>query len=561
MFRNIFRKVFSFVLIVFLLANPGASQATLAQEDIPTPAVLQTEAPADFNNHACADLVVGSPGESKEDAPAIGGYGALYLMWSNLDLTGLHTGGYQYWYQGAPTSGTPITDTRETADYFGLVLASGNFNGDYYNDLVVGVPYEDVGTLNDAGVVQILYGSATGFLSGVNQYFGQNTPLSVAGTAEANDLFGSALAVGDFDGDGYDDLAVGAPGEAVGSATNAGYVNVLYGGPGGVTTTSNRGLSQDSADGLTEIIDVAEKDDRFGAALTAGDFDHDGYADLAVGAPGESAGGYTSVGMINVIYGSSQGLNAAGNQAFGEDSYIGIMGSGDNFGGSLAAGDFDHDDYTDLAIGAHLTDELIGDDDVGVVYILYGSAYFGITTNRSDQFWQSDVLAVSEANDWFGAALAVGDFDGDSYADLAISAPGDDINDVPNSGMVGVLYGGIAGLTPTGAQNLTQVTLGMTNEADDYFGGSLAAGDFNCDHRDDLIIGVSKEDLLTTAVDAGAIVEVHGSLNGLDGDHAEFWSQESTNITEVSEAGDWFGFAITSVVVPWQLIYLPVVRK
>ncbi len=119
----------------------------------------------------------------------------------------------------------------------------------------------------------------------------------------------------DFDGDGYADLAVGSPFEGVNGRKAAGAVNVIYGGPAGLSASGNQFWHQDSPG----IKNEAEKGDRFGMSLTTGDFDGDGFTDLAVAAPMEDTKGVPSSGAVNVIYGSPTGLIAAGNQFWHQD--------------------------------------------------------------------------------------------------------------------------------------------------------------------------------------------------------------------------------------------------
>jgi hypothetical protein len=116
-----------------------------------------------------------------------------------------------------------------------------------------------------------------------------------------------------------------------------------------------------------------------------------------------------------------------------------------------------------------------GAQPAGVVHVLYGSAA-GVTGTGSQLFTQ--VGDTPEAHDAFGAALAAGDFNHDGFADLAASAPNEDIGSVPDAGAVSVLYGSAAGLTSTGGQLFTQNSAGVPDsaEAGDGFGAALAAG-------------------------------------------------------------------------------------
>jgi hypothetical protein len=153
------------------------------------------------------------------------------------------------------------------------------------------------------GAVNVLYGSkGAGLVSSGGQIWSQG--VGVTGIAGPGDLFGFSLAAGDFDNDGFADLAIGAPGSDVSGAADAGSVNVLYGSANGITTLHNQlwdqsGLDKDGG---------AEAGDAFGSALASGDFDRDGVADLAIGVPGEDVPVVPVIvvdaGSVNVLYGT-----------------------------------------------------------------------------------------------------------------------------------------------------------------------------------------------------------------------------------------------------------------
>jgi len=156
----------------------------------------------------------------------------------------------------------------------------GDFNGDGKDDMVVGVPGEDVGTVMDAGSINVIYGSTSGLTSTGNQAWSQNS-LGILGSSEASDFFGDAIAAGDFNGDGKDDLAIGVPGEDIGGGelTNTdidqGTVNVIYGCTSSLTSglcsTGNQSWNQDSSG----IAGTAEVDDFFGLQVHGGEHNSD----------------------------------------------------------------------------------------------------------------------------------------------------------------------------------------------------------------------------------------------------------------------------------------------
>jgi hypothetical protein len=393
----------------------------------------------------------------------------------------------------------------------------------------------------------VLYGSPGGLTAAGSQLWSQDSP-GVAGGAEPGDGFGSALAAGDFNGDGRADLAVGVPGEnaTAGMLRGTGVVHVLYGSPGGLTAAGSQLWSQDSRG----VAGVADPGDGFGFALAAGDVNGDGRTDLAVGVPGENQG----QGVAQVLVGSAGGLTAAGSQLWFQDSpgVAGVAEPGDGFGFALAAGDFNGDGRADLAVAA-ASEDIGSVIDAGAVNVLYGSP-FGLTA-AGNQVWSQDspgVVGVAEADDFLGIALAVGDFNGDRRADLAAGVPGETVGSVARAaGAVNVLDGSPFGLTAAGNQVWTQDSPGVADltEQHDLFGSALAAGDFNGDGPTDLAIGVPGETLndLTNPIAAAGVVQVlPGSPGGLTGIGSQLWSQDSPGVAGQAEDSDRFGEALAT---------------
>ena len=342
-------------------------------------------------------LIVGDFNGDKKDDLAIGAHlenineilrrneGAVNVLYGSQ--TGLSSKNNQMWLQ----SSRGIKGKAEIDDFFGYSLGAGDFNGDGRDDLAIGVIGEDIENVSaeDAGAVNVIYGSRTGLSSENNQIWHQNS-LGIKGNAEAGDEFGNSLGVGDFNGDGRDDLAIGVIGENIEnvSAANAGAVNVIYGSRAGLSSKNNQIWHQDSLG----IKGNAEAYDEFGNSLGVGDFNGDGYDDLAIGVPGEGIENASAwnAGAVNVIYGSSDGLTAKNNQIWHQDSLnvAGAPETNDNFGYSLGVSDFNNDGFVDLAIGV-LGEKIDGHRGNGAVNVLYGSSS-GLTGSNSDfYYWNS----------------------------------------------------------------------------------------------------------------------------------------------------------------------------
>jgi hypothetical protein len=442
----------------------------------------------------------------------------------------------------------------EAGDQFGRSLAQGDFNGDGFVDLAIGVPFENLSTggvfptnIGNAGMVNVLYSTAGGLSTVNNQGWHQNS-TNIEGGAEAGDQFGYAVAAGDFNGDGFDDLAIGVPYESIGSVAGAGTVNVIYGSSTGLVSVGDQMWHQNTAG----VLGAAEAGDHFGAALATGDFNGDGFDDLAIGVPDESINGRNHAGAVNVLFGSAAKLTAVNDQLWHQDS-TGILGgveTGDLFGKALAAGDFDGDNFDDLAIG--VPDEGIGSfPHAGAVNVIYGS--INRLTAAGDQLWHQDsagIVGGAENGDHFGFALAAGDFNGSNvYDDLAIGVPDEDIGTISNAGALNVVYGNWAtGLTATGNQMWHQNSNFVEGvaEAGDRFGYALAAGNVGHWGRSALIIGVPYEDLGTLANSGVAQLLYSNNGTGLTATNDQMWHQNSAGIEGGAEAGDWFGFAVAA---------------
>lgn len=361
----------------------------------------------------------------------------------------------------------------------GGVLATGNFDGDRYDDLVLGEPAAWAGRIEGAGAVRLVYGSRRGLDLRRTQLWTQRSP-GVPGKAEPYDSFGDSLAVGNFGGGTEDDLAIGVTGEST-VVRDAGAVNILYGSPKGLTASGSQVWS-----GVTVgVPGVSEEFSMFAHVLAAGRFSDSGYDDLAIGIPAATVSQQNVAGSVVVLRGSEHGLTACGSRRWTQDS-PGVAGRSqgeDAFGDSLAVGQFGREGYEDLAVGVP-GETVAGIDQAGAVNVLYGSA--GGLSADGNQIWSQrsrGVAGTPESADEFGMTLAAANLGGDrgeaAFDDLAIAAD-ESVGGVYRAGQVHILFGHPTGLRSKGSQVLTSGSSGTTSpQMNDEFGSLLAVGHFD----------------------------------------------------------------------------------
>lgn len=307
----------------------------------------------------------------------------------------------------------------------------------------------------------------------------------------AGDAAGSALIhVGDMNGDGLDDFAIGAPTADPAGKQGAGEVYVLFGrltNPVALPLTSLNG-----DDGLR--LTGATFNDEAGSALGGGDVNGDGYADLIIGAPGADPNDAVEAGSVYVVYGAAdlpatlplQSLNSA--NGFRLDG----LAENDRAGGSVSfAGDMNGDGYGDVMIGAPDASPG-GKENIGQAYVLFGQPAFPPVfalsgLNGDNGFVIDGVAADSFAGNVVGAA---GDVNGDGYDDTLVAAWKYTTRTL-ESGTVFVLYGRADFAAKLSLKELSAAN-GLRIEGiatGDGAGQSAAAGDVNGDGRDDIVIG------------------------------------------------------------------------
>ncbi|MER6914824.1 FG-GAP-like repeat-containing protein [Streptomyces sp. NPDC000594] len=432
-------------------------------------------------------------------------------------------------------TGGMVTISASPASAAGSGLHA-DFNGDGYVDIAVSASGATVAGKRGAGQIVVHYGSAQGINATKRALISQNSP-GVPGSAETDDWFGGASGFGDFNQDGYADLAVSAYGEDVGSDKDGGSAVILWG--------SAKGLN-----GGTDIKDPAPgKHDNFGKSIETADFDGDGKIDIALGSDGATVdrfrGGFTKAGgngghdgiSLPVYTGKFNGaryltsgdvngdgiadliVNAFSTATdFNANYWVRGTRSGNLSGAGAgvlpagtitAVGKLNGDKYDDIVIGLEWDRSKHSDAagqpaaKGGKVLVVNGSAS-GPVRGVSDSFTQDTpgVPGSSEKDDYFGGELSLGDINGDGHLDLAIGAYGEKVGKTAYAGSVTVLYGTANGLSTAGAQSFSQDTAGVpgTPETKDYFGTDVSLSDLDRDGKGDLTIGGHGEDDFNGAV-------------------------------------------------------------
>jgi hypothetical protein len=415
----------------------------------------------DIDGDGTDDLIVGAPGALIRSNHS----GMVWRLELAATATTLTVASSQVVSQTARDS--------DEGDLFGEAITVADFDGDGYDDVVVGIPGEDIGTALDAGAVRYVPGSPTGLDSAAEQIYNQDRP-GMADTAETSDEFGSALAAGDFDADGFADLAIGVPYEDW-SGTDEGSVQVMYGSALGPVAVSPDDELWTAGEG--SAVGVRQPGNRCGSALTVGDFDGDGYDDLAIGCDEYDFAGAPRAGAVLLVYGSAAGLDDSELWSRGAPAVIGDPEEDDGFGAALTAGDYDGDGYDDLAVGVPDQDIASVIPDGGIVQVLFGSST-GLTGVGNIELAQDPAHSVAGTpgtGERWGFSVASGDYNDDGLDDLVVGAPFDSEAGAYQAGVVNVFYGSTRGPSKRDDEWFHQNLPGIPDSAGsyDWFGFSV----------------------------------------------------------------------------------------
>ena len=444
---------------------------------------------ADFNGDGCGDIVVADPDATVGGVARAGRVNVLHGGPGGARL--LLTQGM------AGVGGAPETDDR-----FGAVIHVARIDDDAYADLVVAVPSESIGSAGDAGIVHVIFGSASGLGGGKAGLVLRQGRYGVPGTPEAGDRFGAAIAVNttDLDGAGYPApaIAYGVPGEDLGSIADAGVAGLVAfdGATGAVAEAAD--ISQDSPG----ISGAVEAGDRFGGAVEVfqgpggfgcGVVGVDGLT-LVVGTPGEDLGSVRDAGMIHLVRGQTS------DSPLTQDSpgVDGVAEAGDQFGARLALTSFcEHDGPSHVRLAVGVPTEDIGSvRDAGAVHLfLTDDDQFPLPQQWSASQDTPNVAGTAETGDRFGSSLALSElFSGNlGAAPVVVGVPGEDIGSKADAGAVQV-FGDQTSTPGIGSVSVDQSIVGQPVEAGDHFGAALAT------RLDFLIVGAPDDATYSTGV-------------------------------------------------------------
>jgi hypothetical protein len=421
------------------------------------------------------------------------------------------------------------------ADAFTQSGATGDVNGDGQDDLIVGAPEADGPSDGraGAGAGYVFYGP----IDADQDLAAEAADVEIYGEAAGHQL-GHGVAVGDLNGDGIADVVLGAPGG------DSGQVHVFYGG--GLPATID--LASTSAD-LTYFGEI--ENDRLGENVLVYDTDGNGSDDLVMASP-DSDSNYNSYADGGEVWIVRQENLVDGTSVFpfDVDNYINGANEGDRMGSALAAGDVNGDGTDDLVIGVALGDGQDGTvSSAGEIYVLDGADDIAlkqeILLDVSDDY--TAAIFGDVADDETGAAVAVGDLDGDGLGDIALGAPGQDepagAGGRSDAGGGYVLYGrsDFAGLDGESLEQSSDHALfGQT--AGSAVGRSVGFGDFNGDGVFDLLLGGPDADgPAGQRSDAGVVLVVGGDRFNAGGFVMDLGTWPLTQVIHGAGAGDAFG--------------------
>jgi len=451
----------------------------------------------DIDGDGYMDMLIGAPQANGAIGP---GSGKTYLFFGSQSLPDTID---------LLVSPADVTISGMVAnEWSGYSLASGDFNDDGFDDIAIGALYSGTDVFFHAGRIYVIFGAST--LPSIIDLAVDSADVIISGGG-ADFRLGAAVAAGDINGDGKDDLVAAAPQADFPNGANGGEVYVFL---GAASWAPRIDLAESAAD---VTIQAEHADDHLGTALAVGDVNGDSYDEILMGAPDADPQGRSAAGSAYILYGTNVFPDSIP-LSEGQADVI-IMGgwAGIRLGWSVAIGDFDARGIGEIVLGAPYMDTG-GGSAAGEVYVIEGS--YALEPSYDLASVVADVrVEGAHAQDNAGAALAMGDVDGDGYDDLLIGAYNADVGAETEAGICYLIYGRslvFPLVLDLGAGAADVTTYGSFDN--DFLGRALGIMDVNGDGYGDMVIGASGADSPGGA-SAGETYVIYG-----DGVSSNFWS-------------------------------------
>jgi hypothetical protein len=403
-----------------------------------------------------------------------------------------------------------------SSEQFGSSIDSLDINGDLLPDLVVSSPFYSTEGRQWNGAVYVILGEKDARIQGSSS--ASDLTDNVIYGENAGDQLGTDFAVGDFNNDKIDDLAIGAY-NAIEGEDRLGKVYVFY----GRNNWGNRSEDYDLAKADIEYSG-ALPEDGFGLSVDAADLDGDGIEDLLVGAPFASSEKDAHSGAVYGYYGTNRGLSSSVNYIFyGDDA-------NQRFGSEISSADINADQREDVIVGAYYASE--GSmEKAGAVYIF--TDYNNQDTSPYSIYDYDFKLSNGAKNAWFGFSIDTGDVNGDNISDIAVSS-------FPYKGIkeraeVNVYFG---------SENFETYPQISVNDSDEniLLGADVFLADIDYDNKADIIMGAPNINSLDTQ-SSGEVYLVYGATEAVYGVNDKMIH----SLIKAESSNDWFGSTLHSV--------------